>query len=148
MHAATIARQVALARSALGVTRQAEPVPANPEINDPIGNVLDLELERLNQLQAALWDRATCNRAQFPNAYTTDEQDRAVDRVLKILERRHKLLGLEKAPSPVTRAEPESSGDHRFIVEIAEPLRPCPPQQPSDPQSGDSSPPTDDPGIG
>jgi len=54
--------------------------------------IVRLELERLDALQAALWDQAMSGHLG------------AVDRVLRIMERRAKLLGLDQVQQP---AQPE-----------------------------------------
>ena len=68
-----------------------------------------LELSRLDGLTVALWPKA--RRGELP----------AVDRVLKIMERRAKLLGLD-APVKVARTNPagtEDEGDGtRYIVPV------------------------------
>ncbi|MEM0953315.1 MAG: hypothetical protein AAGI24_04165 [Pseudomonadota bacterium] len=51
-----------------------------------------IELERLNRMQTGLWQKATSGSAQ------------AVDKVLKIMERRSKLLGLD-APTKIAKTD-------------------------------------------
>jgi hypothetical protein len=52
-----------------------------------------LEALRLDQLQAALWERAT------------DGDVRAIDRILRIMERRARLLGLDEPERRETKVE-------------------------------------------
>lgn len=118
---------------------------------DRASNLLEVELARLDALHASLWHRATdpamatvdvpAENEAGMKAY--DGQDKAVDRVLKIAERRHKLLGLEKAPEPPVSKGGATDGDgaaRRTIVEIHYPAGvaplptlngPPPPPQPS-----------------
>ncbi len=57
---------------------------AREEMREGAHDILELELKRLDELMFALWDRAI--QGEF----------KAVDRVLKIMERRAKILGLDK----------------------------------------------------
>lgn len=59
-----------------------------------------LELERLDRLMEALWERAT--QAPGGDNPNYDAQGKAVDRVLKVMERRAKLLGLDVPTGPST----------------------------------------------
>jgi len=52
-----------------------------------------LEALRLDQMQAALWQRAT------------DGEVRAIDRILRIMERRARLLGLDEPERRETKLE-------------------------------------------
>jgi hypothetical protein len=67
--------------------------------------LLQLELERLNKLQVKLWVRAQ------------DGDLKAMDRLLKIIERRSRLLGLD---APV-KADVTSKGEPITMVEIVIP---------------------------
>src|SRR5215212_3194424 len=58
-------------------------------LQQPADELRGLELERLDRMQVAIWDKATSGNL------------RAVDRVLKIMKRRAQLLGLD-APRQVT----------------------------------------------
>ena len=63
----------------------------------------DLEVMRLDEMQAALWEQAV------------DECDtRAIDRVLRIMERRARLLGLDAPVMRETKATPPDPQSARF----------------------------------
>lgn len=64
-------------------------------VREPAEEVRTLELERLDQMLAVLWARAMQG----------DDKERAIDRILKVMERRAALLGLD-APKRI-----ENSGD-------------------------------------
>ena len=70
--------------------------------------LLRLELERLDSLQFAVWPQATSGDC------------RAIDRVLRIMERRAKLLGLD---SPVKVAPTDPTGTNPYEAMSAEELR-------------------------
>lgn len=63
--------------------------------------ILERELERLDELQVALWPKA---RAGVPGS---------VDRVLRVMERRAKLLGLDAAQ----RVDVDLDGQTKIVVE-------------------------------
>ena len=67
----------------------------NENINEEAKNVRRLELERLDMMLANLWPKVEAGR------------ESAIDRVLRIMERRSKLLGLD-AP---TRADVTTGGE-------------------------------------
>lgn len=69
------------------------------ETLDRVEEALALELERLDALQLAIYEKATAGDL------------RAIDRMLKIMERRAKLLGLD-APQKVAPTNPE--GDRPY----------------------------------
>jgi hypothetical protein len=70
-------------------------VAANEHNREEAASLRDLEVMRLDQLQAALWEQAV------------DECDtRAIDRVLRIMERRAKLLGLDAPTQRETKVVP------------------------------------------
>jgi len=79
------------------------------EISESASNVLALELQRLDALLKALWAEAARKNPDHS----------AVDRVLKIMERRAKLLGLD-APSKqqITDAD---GGPLTFVIAGADP---------------------------
>jgi hypothetical protein len=87
---------------ALGITQQAAGklirVTLSRIVGEPAEQVRGLELSRLDRAHAALW--AQVCRGHLP----------AVDRLLKIMERRAKLLGLDISPI-------ESSGQIRVTLE-------------------------------
>lgn len=58
------------------------------ELRESAADLRNLELERLDALQYALWAKATAGDVQ------------AVDRVLRVMTRRAALLGLDVPPSP------------------------------------------------
>jgi hypothetical protein len=62
-------------------------------IQEPADDVRTLEIERLDRLMLALWKLAL------------EGESDAIDRVLKIMDRRAKLLGLD-APTKVTQHSP------------------------------------------
>ena len=92
-----IANELGMAKSsvhsAIGKAMQA----FEKEIADEVILMATLELDRLDCLQAALWDKAMAGHLG------------SVGKVLKIMERRAKLLGLD-APAKVA---PTSADDHR-----------------------------------
>lgn len=57
------------------------------ELAEHVEAVRELELQRLDDLLKGLWDRATGKDIDYP----------AIDRVLKIMERRARLTGLDAA---------------------------------------------------
>lgn len=61
-----------------------------PETSALADEVRKLELQRLDRLLRALWPRALGTQTDAPN-------DKAVGRVLQLMERRAKLLGLDQA---------------------------------------------------
>jgi hypothetical protein len=62
------------------------------KVAESADQVRQIEVETLNDLQAAIMPRATKAAAAD---YCTDGQDKAMDRVVRIMERRAKLLGLD-----------------------------------------------------
>ena len=62
-------------------------------IQDTILEVLELEIERLDQMMAAIWDRAINGHLE------------SIDRILKIMDRRSRLLGLDKNVEQDWRSE-------------------------------------------
>jgi hypothetical protein len=77
------------------------------ERSEAAGEVLRLELERLDVLQASVWPKA---KAGEPTA---------VERVLNIMARRAKLLGLD-APTKVAATDPAGNKAATFRVAAAE----------------------------
>lgn len=81
----------------------------NRIIERPAEEVRKLELERLDVMQAGLWEAAT------HGAYLT------VDRVLGIMQRRAALMGLDSQPAnalAAARVSIESEGPVTFTVEM------------------------------
>ena len=62
--------------------------------DEPARELVRLECERLDALQAALWQKAVSGN------------EKAVDKVLRIMERRARLLGLDK-PAKIAPTDPE-----------------------------------------
>lgn len=62
-------------------------------IQDTILEILELEVARLDQLLASVWERATGGHLE------------SIDRVLKIMDRRARLLGLDKTVEQDWRTE-------------------------------------------
>ena len=58
------------------------------DILEDMEHVLELEKRRLDDLQAALWDRAIGDKDKDPD-------QSAIDRILKIMQRRARLYGLD-----------------------------------------------------
>lgn len=79
------------------------------EIADSAENVLALELQRLDDLLKGLWAEAAKQQPDY----------KAVDRVLRVMERRAKLLGLD-AP---TRTDVTTDGEPlvQFVIKGADP---------------------------
>ncbi len=140
-----IAVKVGLTRAMVRDILQRALDDAAADREDRAGHLLEVELSRLDRLHASLWDRATdpamatvdvpAENEAGMKAY--DGQDKAVDRVLKIAERRHKLLGLEKAPEPpAAKGGPADGAAQRTIVEIHYPagIAPLPPLDGPSPQ--------------
>jgi DNA-binding CsgD family transcriptional regulator len=89
---------------------------ANEHNREEAASLRDLEVMRLDQLQAALWTRAI-----------DDGDHQAIDRVLRIMERRAKLLGLdaptqreikEIPPDPETARHQRRLLVQRLVAEI------------------------------
>jgi hypothetical protein len=66
--------------------------------------IIELELRRLDRLQAAQWDTAL------------DGDTRAAETVLKIMDRRYRLLGLDRAPETTNVQTVIVSGDSDSYV--------------------------------
>jgi preprotein translocase subunit SecD len=76
---------------------------ANERNVEEAASLRDLEVMRLDEMQAALWEQAV------------DECDtRAIDRVLRIMERRARLLGLDAPVMRETKATPPDPQSARF----------------------------------
>lgn len=70
-------------------------------LKEPVQEVLDQELDRLDRLQVAVWPRAMKG------------DDRAINTILRLMERRAKLLGLDAAQK--VQAEVTTFDGHRDI---------------------------------
>lgn len=70
-------------------------------LKEPVQEVLDQELDRLDRLQVAVWPRAMKG------------DDRAINTILRLMERRAKLLGLDAAQK--VQAEVTTYDGHRDI---------------------------------
>lgn len=70
-------------------------------LKEPVQEVLDQELDRLDRLQVAVWGRAMKG------------DDRAINTILRLMERRAKLLGLDAAQK--VQAEVTTYDGHRDI---------------------------------
>jgi hypothetical protein len=70
-------------------------------LKEPVQEVLDQELDRLDRLQVAVWGRAMKG------------DDRAINTILRLMERRAKLLGLDAAQK--VQAEVTTFDGHRDI---------------------------------
>ena len=76
--------------------------------NESRVEILNMEMDRLDSLQAAVWDQAM------------DGDYKAVDTVLKVMNHRAKLLGLDEAqPTNVTNTTIlVSRDDERFVTQL------------------------------
>lgn len=69
----------------------------------------EIELRRCDELIDAIWDRATDDSMARVEVVTDKEirefdlQDKAIDRVVKLMERRAKLLGLDAPAAPAVQ---------------------------------------------
>ena len=70
-------------------------------LKEPVEEVLEIELDRLDRLQVAVWPRAMKG------------DDRAINTILRLMERRAKLLGLDAAQK--IQAEVKTYDGHRDI---------------------------------
>ena len=97
---------------ALGVTTQAAWKRVSSGLDELVTDAAEValafELARLDSLQLAIWPQATSGDC------------RAIDRVLRIMERRAKLLGLD---SPVKVAPTDPTGTNPYEAMSAEELR-------------------------
>lgn len=109
--------------SALGVSRQqahrlvtAEIGRTAAEAQEATDALRALELERLDAMQAALWDRTMAGELE------------AVDRLLKIITRRCALLGLDRpakiAPTTPDGDAPYDGGGLAALLRVARPDHP------------------------
>lgn len=83
-----------------------------------------LEVRRCDAIIASFWERATTPAGEEAH----DHQDKAADRLLKAMERRAKLLGLDASSGPLVSVQVLlASPDFRRIQEaLVEALRPWP----------------------
>ena len=95
-----IARQLGYANE--GGAFKAVQAALRTTLREPADDVRKLELERLDRLTLALWPRAQQGEAE------------AIDRVLKLMDRRAKLLGLD-APTK-TESEVKQSGGITTVI--------------------------------
>lgn len=77
----------------------------NTQLREEAEQLRAIEVERLDTLLAALWGKATDESAKG--------QTFAVDRVLSIMERRAKLLGLDM-PTKIAPTDP--TGEHEYAA--------------------------------
>jgi hypothetical protein len=94
----------------------------------------EIELRRCDELIDALWDRATnpdMARVEVPTEETVKEydlQDKAVERIVKLMERRAKLLGLDAPTGPVVQVniglDEASRAMAAFLLAAAPQVRP------------------------
>ncbi len=84
-----------------------------------------LDVERLDRLVAGVWDRATgAASASDADGNYSPGQDRAVERVTKLLERRAKLLGLDAPTLTVSLDHPKVREElNRAVGELYQLLR-------------------------
>ena len=92
----TIASQLGLSPGGVHKIIARELATVRAETGEAAEEARKLELERLDQLQTALWPAAIGVNAT--TGTRTDPNLQAVDRVLRVMERRAQLLGLDFKP--------------------------------------------------
>lgn len=80
----------------------------NRELREEATDALQLELERLDAMLSGLWKKAE----------TGDTE--AIDRVLKIMERRSKYLGLDEPDELINRVDVSAGALQRVLMEALE----------------------------
>jgi hypothetical protein len=113
---AQIARQVGYAEE--GAAHKAVMSAIKATLREPAEEVRTLEVERLDRLMLGVWQRAI------------DGKSEAIDRVLKIMDRRARLLGLD-APRKLAATDPD--GKMRPPIRLVEVLKPDAPKPDGDP---------------
>jgi len=90
-------------------------------LQEPADELRELELSRLDQLLLAVWT-AAANLPKKPNEPARMPQHLAIDRVLRIMERRAALLGLD-APKRAEVSGADGAPIEINVVDVRERLR-------------------------
>lgn len=122
LSAADIARRMDLSVAQVtgAIDRQLKKL--NREAYQAYPEVLRLELERLDQLQASFWPKTQMRRTELEDGteVVLEPDEKAAATVMAIMDRRHKLLGMETAANvAVQEAQRIDAIDVRSTLEGA-----------------------------